>query len=93
MSHPIACVSSCMLPVACAATHGHPHALFHASFTCQEIPPRPHSSQHVWGSRVATHGPLHVGSHAQIAGTATPRASVCRAAWNCFMHVYASFLC
>ncbi|KAF2557753.1 hypothetical protein F2Q68_00016317 [Brassica cretica] len=93
MSHPIACVSSCMLSVACVATHGRPHALLHASFTCQETPPRPHSSQHVWGSSVATHGHLHVGSHAQIVGIATPRVSVCRDAWNCFMHVYTSFLC
>ncbi|KAF3611420.1 hypothetical protein DY000_02049385 [Brassica cretica] len=93
MSHPIACVSSCMLPVACVATHGRPHTLFHASFTCQETPPRPYSSQHVWGSCVATHGPLHVGLHAQMACTATPGASVCRAAWNCFVHVYTSFLC
>ncbi|KAG5396927.1 hypothetical protein IGI04_018741 [Brassica rapa subsp. trilocularis] len=56
MSHPIACVSSCMLVVACVATHGRPHALMHASFTFQETPPRPHDSQHVWGSCVATHG-------------------------------------
>ena len=93
MSHPIACVSSCMLPVACVATHGRPHALLHASWPCHKTPPRPLALQHVWCSCIATHGPLHVGSHAQIAGTATPRASVCRAAWNCFMHVYTSFLC
>ncbi|KAG5400866.1 hypothetical protein IGI04_015473 [Brassica rapa subsp. trilocularis] len=93
MSHPIACVLSCMLLVACVATHGRPHALLHFSFTCQGTPPRPHISQHVWGSCVATHGPLHVGSHAKITGTATPHASVCRAAWKCFMHVYTSFLC
>ncbi|KAF3533429.1 hypothetical protein DY000_02041431 [Brassica cretica] len=76
MSHPIACVSSCMLPVACVATHGRTHALLHASFTFPVTPPRPHSSQHVWGLCAATHGPLHVGSHAQISVTETPRASV-----------------
>ena len=36
--HPIACVSSRMLPVACVATHGRPHALFHASWPCQKTP-------------------------------------------------------
>ncbi|KAF3527379.1 hypothetical protein DY000_02041493 [Brassica cretica] len=35
----------------------------------------------------------HVSSHAQIAGIATSGASMCQAAWNCFMHVYTSFLC
>ncbi|KAF2530836.1 hypothetical protein F2Q70_00029205 [Brassica cretica] len=80
MSHPIAYVSSCMLPVACVVTHGRPHSLLHASFTCKETPPRPHGSQHVWGSCVATHGPLDVSSHALFADTATPRASTCQAA-------------
>ncbi|KAF3511984.1 hypothetical protein F2Q69_00007534 [Brassica cretica] len=80
MSHLITCASSCMLPVACVATHGRPHALLHASFTCQETPPRPHVSQHVWGSCAATHGPLDVSSHALFVDTATPRASACQAA-------------
>ena len=82
MSHPIACVSSRMLPVACVATHVRPHALLHASFTCQETPPRPHGSQHVWDSCVAIHGPLDVSSYALFADTATPRATTCQAAWN-----------
>ncbi|KAF2587937.1 hypothetical protein F2Q70_00040611 [Brassica cretica] len=93
MSHPIACVSSCMLPVTCVAIHGRPHALLHALYPCQKTPPRPLALHNVWCSCIATHGPLHVGSHAQIAGIVTPHASVCQAAWNCFMHVYTSFLC
>ncbi|KAF2571300.1 hypothetical protein F2Q70_00005224 [Brassica cretica] len=82
-----------MLPVACAATHGCTHALMHVSVTCNKKPPRPLVLQHVWCSCIATHGPLHVGSHAQFAGNATPHASVCQAAWNCFMHIYTSFFC
>ncbi|KAF2580917.1 hypothetical protein F2Q68_00005210 [Brassica cretica] len=80
MSHPVACVSSRMLPVTYVATHGRPNTLFHASFTCQETPPRPHGSQHVWGSCVATHRQLDVSSHALFADTATPRASARQAA-------------
>ncbi|KAF3601386.1 hypothetical protein F2Q69_00036429 [Brassica cretica] len=69
-----------MLPVACVATHGRPHPLLHACFTCQEARPRPHGSHHVWGSCVATHMQLDVSSHAMFTDTVTPRASACQAA-------------
>ncbi|WZY72429.1 hypothetical protein YC2023_004669 [Brassica napus] len=49
-----------MLPVACVETHGRPHALMHASFTCQKTAPHPDVSQHGWSACVATHRPLHV---------------------------------
>ncbi|KAF2598329.1 hypothetical protein F2Q68_00010204 [Brassica cretica] len=35
----------------------------------------------------------HVDQHAAVANTATSRASVCQAAWNCFMHIYTFFFC
>ena len=37
--HPSGCVSSHMISVACVATHGCPHVLMHASFTCQMTAP------------------------------------------------------
>ncbi|KAG2323528.1 hypothetical protein Bca52824_016741 [Brassica carinata] len=59
----------------------------------KETPPRPHGSQHGWSACIATHGPLGVGSHVQIAGMEAPRATTCQAAWVWFMHAYTSSLC
>ena len=58
--HSIACVSSRMLPVACAATHGRPNVTMHDSSACQKPAPRPDVIQHGWSSCIATHGPLGV---------------------------------
>ncbi|KAF2573165.1 hypothetical protein F2Q70_00002242 [Brassica cretica] len=82
-----------MLPVACVATHGRPHVLMHDSFTCQMTAPRPDGLLHGWSACVATHRPLRVDSHAQIAGIATPRATTCKAACSATMHVYTSSFC
>ncbi|WZY72431.1 hypothetical protein YC2023_004671 [Brassica napus] len=64
--HPSGCVLSRMLLVKCVVTHGRPHALMHDSFTCHRTAPRPDVSQNGWSACVATHRPLHVGSHAHI---------------------------
>lgn len=58
--HSIACVSSRMLPVACAATHGRPNVTMHDSSACQKPAPRPDVIQHGWSSCIATQGPLGV---------------------------------
>ncbi|KAG5401136.1 hypothetical protein IGI04_015743 [Brassica rapa subsp. trilocularis] len=85
--HPSGCMSSRMLLVEFVVTHGRPHALMHASFTCQKTAPRPDVSQHGWSACVATHRPLDVGSHSQIASIATPRATSCICSTHSRLHL------
>ncbi|KAL0702402.1 hypothetical protein Bca4012_058524 [Brassica carinata] len=65
-----------MLPVACVATHGCTLALLHVPWAFQKIAPRPHVSQHVWGSCIATHRPLGVNTHVHVADMMTCHVSI-----------------